>query len=174
MKFALLNTTCSQLDVHVQLFTLVSGPKRMINTKKVCRILSENKRLPKGWQWSINVCSFFQAFSFSTWAFLPSLNTVNSVKQEKFATLSCDSPLRTSKINQIQPPKTEVCHWITFPTALNYTCKDTMRAAALAIHICCSHFPVCNPLEKYFRNFIEVSYQLTITTPRYSDPKDGQ
>ena len=94
--------------------------------------------------------------------------------KKKIATLSCHSPLRTSKINQIQPPKTKVCHWITFPTALNYTCKDTMRAAALPIHICCSHFPVCNPLEKYFRNFIEVSYQLKITAPRYSDPKDGQ
>lgn len=87
------------------------------------------------------------------------------VKQENVATSLCNSPLRTSKINQIQSPKSEMCHRITFPTALNHTSKNTMWAAALAIHICGSHFPVCNPLEEYFRNFNGVSYHLTITAP---------
>jgi hypothetical protein len=47
MKFALLNTTCSQLDIHVQLFALISGPNSMINTKKYVEYCQRTKGYPR-------------------------------------------------------------------------------------------------------------------------------
>lgn len=57
-------------------------------------------------------------------------------------------PLRPCKVNEIKSPKPDISHRVALPSAFDDTCKYTMRAAGLSVHIGGCHPPVGRSLKQ--------------------------